>query len=239
MNGFLSICNSNIVLLICAIPVLIVSVQSVLFIGIGMKRAAALGIEGGKVKKVIANSIISSILPSLPIVISLATLMPSLGKFVPWLRLSVIGSAMYESLCADLALTALGYTGLGDTSVTASAFVSVVWVMCTASIAWPLCNVIGLRIYDKKLKGAKRSGSGFMMVATGALFVGLMAITSFARAFNFSNIQSVVVYVVAFASALLLDAAARKAKIKILSDFSFPLAMVLGMVSAVITANII
>jgi len=239
LNEYLSIANSNIVFFICALPVALVLVQSILFIRMGIKRTRELGIAATTTKKVVTNSVVSSILPSLPIIISLVALMPALGKFVPWLRLSVIGSAMYESMCADLALTSLGYSGLGDASVTASAFVSVVWVMCTASLAWPLSNAIGLKLYDKKLKTAQRSGSGFMMVAAGALFVGMMAITSFTRMFNFANMRSIVVYIVASVSALLLDFVAKKTKIKVLSEFSFPLAMVLGMVSAIIFANIV
>ena len=239
MSNFLSVANSNLVFLICAIPVAFVLWQSLLFIRLGLRRSKELELEGGTIKKVVTNSVVSSILPSLPIVISLAALMPSLGKFVPWLRLSVIGSAMYESMCADLALTTLGYSGLGDMSVTASAFVSVVWVMCVASIAWPLSNAIGLKLYDKRLKTAQRSGSGFMMPAAAALFVGLMAITSFARMFNFANMRSVVVYIVASTSALLLDFVAKKSKIKILAEFSFPFAMVLGMGSAIIAAAIL
>jgi len=239
MGGYLSVANSSLVFFICAIPVILVVGQSVLFIRMGLSRTKELGIEEEKVKKVITNSAVSSVLPSLPIVISLAALMPSLGKFVPWLRLSVIGSAMYESMCADLALTSLGYTGLGDTSVTASAFVSVVWIMCVASIAWPLSNAIALKTYDKKLKSAQRSGGGFMLIAASALFVGVMAITSFTRMFNFGNMRSVVVYIISFVSVLALDFVAKKLKIKVLSEFSFPLAMVLGMATAVVFANII
>ena len=239
MGEFLNVANSNFVFFVCAIPIVLVLGQSILFIQLGIKRTKELNMEEGMVKKVITNSAVSSILPSLPIVISLAALMPSLGKFVPWLRLSVIGSAMYESMCADLALTTLGYTGLGDTSVTTSAFVSVVWVMCTVSIIWPISNAIGLKTYDKRLKGAQRSGSGFMPIAAGALFVGMMAISSFSRMFNFANMRSVVVYIVGSASVLLLDYFAKKTKIKVLAEFSFPLAMVLAMVSAVLVANII
>ena len=239
MGEFLNVANSNLVFLICSVPVILIVVQSIIFIQLGIKRTKELNMEAGMVKKVITNSAISSVLPSLPIVISLAALMPSLGKYVPWLRLSVIGSAMYESMCADLALTTLGYTGLGDTSVTTSAFVSIVWVMSTISIAWPIYNAIGLKTYDKKLKGSQHSGNKFIPIAAGAFFVGMMAIASFSRMFNFANMRSVIVYIVSSISVMLLDYLAKKTNIKVLAEFSFPLAMVLAMGSAVLIANVI
>ncbi|MDR2022486.1 MAG: DUF5058 family protein [Hungatella sp.] len=235
MSNFLSIANTNMVFIICLVPVLFVLVQSVIFISVGMKRTKELGIESGKAKKVVSNSMISSILPSLPIIISLAAIMPSLGKYVPWLRLSVIGSAMYETMCADMTITSLGYGGLGDTSITASVFVSIVWVMCTVSIVWPLTNVIGLKAYESKIKKMQRSG-GFMTLAVPALFVGLMAVMAFARLFNFNNVNSILVLIVASVAVVLLDFISKKTNIKALSDFSFPLSMVLGMASAVIVA---
>ena len=43
--------------------------------------------------KVVKSSALFSVVPSLPIIISYMILMPVLGKFFAWLRLSVIGSA--------------------------------------------------------------------------------------------------------------------------------------------------
>lgn len=232
MGDYLNVANSNVVLILCAIPIIVVLIQSIIFIRLGIKRMKELGMDKGVVKKLITNSIISSIVPSLPIIISLAVLMPSLGKFIPWMRLSVIGSAMYESMTADLVIKSFGFKGLGDTSITIAVFASVVWVMCVASIVWPLSNAIGLKAYDKKLTKMQKSG-GFMLVAAGALFTGLMAVMAFPRLLNFDDITSVIVTAVAAVGALLLNFIAKKTKINVLAEFSFPLAMLLGMATAI------
>lgn len=157
--------------------------------------------------------------------------MPVLGKFIPWLRLSVIGSATYESMCADLTITAFGHSGLGDTSMSAEAWVGVVWVMSVVALAWPLCNVIGLRFYDK---GMKKVSGPFMGILAAALFMGMMAIMGVPKFLNFADPVSVIVAFVAGGSVLLLDFLAKKTGVKALSEFSFPLAMLLGMCSAFI-----
>lgn len=235
MDNYLNLANSNILLLICLVPIICVIIQSVVCIRVAIKQSKELKMDQQLIKKVITNSAVFSILPSLPIVITMAALMPVLGKFVPWLRLSVIGSATYESMCADMTITAFGFNGLGDTSITTSVFVGVVYVMSLVALCWPLCNVIGLRFYDGAIKKAgSGSKSGFMSVAVGALFIGLMSVMGVPKFLNFSNPTGIIVTIVSGVSVLLLDFLSKKSGIKVLSEFSFPLAMILGMISAII-----
>jgi hypothetical protein len=92
MGNYLDVANSPAVFLIVLVPVVFVLVQAVLFIRIGIR-----GMEKGTARKVIVNSAVFSIVPSLPIVITLAALILVLGTYIPWLRLSVIGSAIRVS----------------------------------------------------------------------------------------------------------------------------------------------
>jgi hypothetical protein len=239
MQDYLGVANSPVLFGIVLIPIIVVLVQAVLYIRLGAKRVQELGMPKGTVRKVIINSAVFSVLPSIPIVITLTALTLVLGKYIPWLRLSVIGSAMYESMCADMTIASFGYKGLGDNSITASVFVSVVWVMSAAAVGWPLCNIIGLRLYDKRLKSLQKS-SGFTAQAASAMFIGLMAIMAVPRFFNFKTAggrTGIVVAVVSSIAVVLLDFFAKKTKIKIISDFSFPLAMVMGMITAVVVGQ--
>jgi len=235
MGKYLSLANSNVLFFICLIPIICVITQSFIYIRIALKQSKELKMDQTVIKKVITNSAVFSILPSLPIVITMAALMPVLGKFIPWLRLSVIGSATYESMCADMTITNFGYNGLGDTSITTSVFVGVVYVMSLVALVWPLCNIIGLRFYDKAIKKAgSGSKSGFMPIAVGALFLGLMSVMGIPKFLNFSDPICILVTAVAGISVVLLDLLSKKSGLKIFSEFSFPLAMILGMFAAVI-----
>ncbi|MDR3302696.1 MAG: DUF5058 family protein [Spirochaetaceae bacterium] len=236
MENYFELANSNVLFLLVLIPIIFALAQAICFGVLAIKRMRELGL-GSQVKKVVVNSAIFSIVPSLPIVITLAALMVVLGQYLPWLRLSVIGSAMYESMCADMTIRGFGFAGLGDTSFPPQVFVSITWIMCSVALAWPICNLLGLRFYDKQLKKMQTSG-GFIKRASIAMFIGLMCYFAVPRFLDFKNPTGIVVSIVSGGSVLLYDFIATKTKIKVLSDFAFPLAMITGMVSAIIYASI-
>jgi len=236
-QDYLSIANSNWVLLIVAVPILIVVIQAILFLRISLKEASKQMIPKETVQKVITNSAVFSIIPSLPILISLAVMMPVLGKFIPWLRLSVMGSAAYESFAADLTIKAFGLTGLGDLNLTPNIFVSVIWVMTLVIMVGPILNIFVLKSYDKKLSKFRKTG-GFMMAAVGAMFIGMLSMLAVPVLLNYKQPVAIITAVIAGASVILLDWIAKKTGKKAIGEFSFPLSMVIGMAAAVLTNNL-
>ena len=237
-QSYLNIANSTWVLLIVSIPILIVVIQAILFLRVSLKEAQKQMIPKDIVKKVITNSAVFSIIPSLPILISLAVLMPVLGKFIPWLRLSVMGSAAYESFAADLTIKAFGLSGLGDLNLTPKIFVSVIWVMTLVIMVGPLLNIFVLKPYDKKLRTFKKTG-GFMMVAVGAMFIGMLSMLAVPVLLNYKQPVAIITAVIAGASVILLDWLAKKTGKKAIGEFSFPLSMVIGMAAAVLANSLI
>lgn len=236
-QDYLSIANSNWVLLIVSVPILIVVVQAILFLRISLKEASKQMIPKETVQKVITNSAVFSIIPSLPILISLAVMMPVLGKFIPWLRLSVMGSAAYESFAADLTIKAFGLTGLGDLNLTPNIFVSVIWVMTLVIMVGPILNIFVLKSYDRKLSKFRKTG-GFMIVAVGAMFIGMLSMLAVPVLLNYKQPVAIITAVVAGASVILLDWIAKKTGKKAIGEFSFPLSMVIGMAAAVLTNSL-
>ena len=236
-QSYLTVANSTWVLLIVSIPILIVVIQAILFLRVSLKEAQKQRIPKDIVKKVVTNSAVFSIIPSLPILISLAVLMPVLGKFIPWLRLSGMGSAAYESFAADLTIKAFGLSGLGDLTLTPKIFVSVIWVMTLVIMVGPLLNIFVLKPYDKKLRTFKKTG-GFMMVAVGAMFIGMLAMLAVPVLLNYQQPVAIITAVIAGASVILLDWLAKKTGKKAIGEFSFPLSMVIGMAAAVLTNNL-
>ncbi len=233
MNSETSIlANSGLMLILCVIPIVIVTVQAVIFLMRAWREADRIGIDKGVLKKVVVNSAIFSIVPSLPIIIIMAVLMPALGKYLPWLRLSVIGSAMYENMAADMTVKAFGLSGIADSGLTPSIFLSVAWVMTIGIISYPIWNIIALKRYDMKITSMKGKG-GFIEKAIPALFVGVMAVLGIPQLVNFSNPTGITTVIIAGISVVLLDKIANKTGISALKDFSFPISMVIGMVSAI------
>jgi hypothetical protein len=108
----LAIANSNIMLLLCSVTILVVLIQPIIFMKIAWKRGKNVGLTSDEMKTATKSSSIFAIIPSLPIIISYLMLVPALGKFFPWLRLSVVGSATYETMAANMAAEAFGYENI-------------------------------------------------------------------------------------------------------------------------------
>ena len=67
------------------------------------------------------------IVPSLGVVVGLVALVAVIGIPYAWLRLSVLGSVMYELMASNMALSAMG---LDAGSADGDAFGLMMWVMC-------------------------------------------------------------------------------------------------------------
>ena len=93
-----------------AIAVGIVVFQSVLFLRKSVKAADEMGITKEQVNIAIKSSAISSIGPSIVILVTMISLIVSMGAPVSWMRLSFIGSVNYEAMAAGFGAQAMGTT---------------------------------------------------------------------------------------------------------------------------------
>ena len=91
---------------LCGLTILIVLLQPVIFMAAAFKRGKELNMTKEEMKEAARSSAIFSIIPSLPIIVSYLLLVPALGRYFPWLRLSVVGSAVYETMVANMAAEA-------------------------------------------------------------------------------------------------------------------------------------
>jgi len=107
MSTHLQLANSTTMAILCGITILIVLLQPVIFMIVAFKRGKELNMTDQEMKEAARSSAIFSIIPSLPIIVSYLLLVPSLGRYFPWLRLSVVGSAAYETMVANMAAEAL------------------------------------------------------------------------------------------------------------------------------------
>lgn len=236
-QNYLSIANEFKMFLICLIPVLLVIVQAILFFRYAWKESKAI-IPDDVRKKVVINAALFSIVPTLPIVISIAILIPVLGQYIPWLRLSVIGSVMYEGAVADMTLKFFGLNGgLNDPNITASNFVSVVWVMTCGMLSGSVLNVLLLKSYDKKMKTASNKG-GFAPMAIASLFPAIIMFLGIPKAFDFKLPLSCIAFLASGICVVSCGYIAKVTKIKLINEFSFPISMLVGMLFAIIFSPI-
>ena len=234
----LDLANSSTMAILCGITILIVLLQPVLFIFAAVKRAKELNMSREELKEAATSSAVFSIIPSLPIIISYLILVPSLGRYFPWLRLSVVGSASYETMAANMAAEAFGLESISVPDIPVDVFVCSVFVVTVGILGGNIFNVFFLKTYDKKVESLKTKNAKLVPVITTAMFLGLYGTMSAPHITNFTNIPAVTAIAGAGIAALIFDRLARK--VKRLKEFAFPLSMIVGMLaSCVVNAMIV
>ena len=236
--NYLEVANSKLMFLLCSTVIVFVMVQAVLFIRVAWKRGVELGIDDGVMKKSMTNAAIFSIVPSLPIVVMLTVLSLNLGKYFPWLRLSVVGSAAYENMAADMAAKACGLSGIADPGFDLSVFTMAMWVMSVGIIWGIVFNVFFMKSLDKFSKKAKASNNKFVPIFSAALFIGMLSLMSSPYITNFKNVTAIVSFLSASVAVLICGKAARATKISAIDEFSLPISLIVGMAAAVVYSNI-
>ena len=131
----MQIANSFPMWIACGVPVLLVVVQAALFARDSFTAGKAMGLTDIQLKSAARSSAITSIGPSIVILSGMLSLLVMLGGPVAWMRLSMIGSVMFESLAAGIGTQTVGVT-LGSDPLTPLAFTMALWTMVLGSIGW-------------------------------------------------------------------------------------------------------
>lgn len=230
MLSHLTLANSTPMIILCAIAILVVLFQPIVLGKLAWKRGKEIGLTTEEMKKSAKSSAIFSIIPSLPIIISYLLLVPALGRFFPWLRLSVVGSAAYETMVADMAATGMGYESIFTANMTNDAFIMMMIIVTIGILGGNIFNLFFLRSYDKKVREIKNKNSAMVPVITTAMFLGMYGTMSAPHLTNFQSPLSISSMIVAgLCSLVLLKLSAKHPKLK---EFAFSISMIGGMLSA-------
>ena len=143
----MKVANSWWMYMLGVIVVVFVLAGCIFFILRAFKDAKKKGMDQKKLKKVVINSAIFTILPSISILIGVVTLSGTLGVPLPWIRLSVIGALHYEGAAVKTALDAFGVETITNNEV----FVTIAWVMTLGILTGPFFCLFGFKAYDKKV----------------------------------------------------------------------------------------
>jgi hypothetical protein len=218
--------------------IVFVLLQAVLFIRVAWRRGKELGIDHAVMKKAMTNAAVFSIVPSLPIVVMLMVLSINLGKYFPWLRLSVVGSAVYESMAANMAATASGLSGFVDPGFDLPIFTMAMWIM-SVGIVWGIVfNIFFMKSLDKISKKAKASNNQFVPIFSAALFIGMLSIMSAPYITNIQNVTAIVAFISSAIAVLICGHVAKATKIRAIDEFSLPISLIIGMTAAIVYTSI-
>ena len=117
----MQLANSLPMWLACGTAVFLVVVQAVIFTKKAMDAAPKVGLTNDQVKRAMKSSALTSLGPSVVILSGMLSLLVSVGGPMAWMRLSFIGSVMFESIAAGIGTASAGVQ-LGVDEMTTFAF---------------------------------------------------------------------------------------------------------------------
>ena len=224
--NYLKIANSWGMWLAVLPGIALIVFQAILF----MKKAFSSGNEMGMSRATLMAGLnaglISSIGPSFAILIGMMALVVNMGAPFAWMRLSYIGSIMYELLGADMGAMAVG-THLGNPNFGVLAFTSAVWTETLGALGWLIVVAVAtpkLEVLRLKMAGGKEA---FLPVLTIAAMLG--AFSYMAGKDLLIGHGSTVAVLVGMVSMMLLLKIAHKFKQRWLIQWSLGFAMLIGM----------
>lgn len=233
--------NSPILYVIVGAILLLVMGQSVFFLVRAWKAGKEMGLKTSTLRKTVVSAALFTIAPAIAILVSVVILSKSLGVALPWLRLSVIGSMVYETMASDQAITAIrdseGLAKDAPVTLTGDQFLSVSIVMTLGIIVGLilvpiLCKRIR-RGVDKLQKKDTKWGDLLMV----ALFMGM--ISAF-LGYIFTDVRAglagwapVFIMIVSAVAMALFGLLIKVTKWRWLSDYALPVCLLVGMLSAI------
>ncbi len=170
----LQIANSLPMWLACGSAVALVIVQALIFVKKAIDAAPQVGVTKDQVNKALKSAALTSIGPSIVVLSGMLSLLVSVGGPMGWMRLSVIGSVMFESIAAGIGTGSVGVQ-LGVDELTPLALTMAVWTMFIGSIGWVIFSTFAADKMDKiQAKLAGSNPAGLTIISSGAI-IGVFA----------------------------------------------------------------
>lgn len=229
---YTAIANAGWMYLWVGILLAAVVLQCIIFMRRAAKHAHHLGLTGEDVRKGLTTGVSISIMPTLPVVLVLLSLTPLLGVPLPWMRLSIIGSAYYETYAASTALECVG-EAFEVNGYSAEGWIAAAWVMTVGGSACVLWSSLAIKPISAVYKKAESFDVNLVMaIGTGCL-VGIMAYVSVNFGLGALSTNGVVFGVSFAVGALLVWLHHRYGK-RWMTDYLMTISMVVAMVAACI-----
>ena len=150
--------------------------QSVFFLVRAVRRGKEIGLSTKVMKKAAVSSATFSIVPSVPIALSMIMLAVTMGAAFSWIRLSVIGSMSYEIYAAGQVASAAEISQDAMNTMPIGVFAGAMWVMTLGIIIGPIFNIFGLKRYQKKIAEIGQRNPKWSKILIDALFMGIIAV---------------------------------------------------------------
>lgn len=230
---YTEICNSLWMWLWVGALLSAVIVQCLIFMKVAWKHALEIGLQPSQIKKGLTTGITVSIMPTLPVLLVLLSLMPLLGTPLPWLRLSIIGSAYYETYAASTALECVGEV-FEVNGYSAAGWIAAAWVMTVGGSACVLWSSLAIKPISMIYEKAEKFDLKLVLTIGSGCLAGVMAYVSVTYGFSAMSTKGVVFCISFAVGALLVFLHNKMPKAKWMSDYLMTISMIAAMIAACI-----
>ena len=219
----MKIANSIPMWIACGIPVILVIAQALIF----AKKSYSAGKKIGLTEKQMKNAIKSSAITSIVILSGMLSLLITVGGPMAWMRLSLIGSVMFESIAAGFGTASVGVQ-LGADTLTPLALDMAVWTMILGSIGWIIFATISASRMDKVQHKISGGDPAKLMAISSAAIIGAFSSMSSSHLIKL-NKNSVACVLGAVFMAILLTISEKK-NIKWLKEWNLTISILAAMI---------
>lgn len=229
--NYLELANSPLMWLAAAGAVAVVIFQSVLFFRKSLKAAKEVGLSDEQVKIAIKSSAISSIGPSAVILVTMISLIVSMGAPISWMRLSLVGSVNYEAMAAGFGAQAMGTT---LENLDPMAFACGIWVMICGSLGWLIFTFLFTDKMEKVNHLISSGNSKMVPIISAGAMLGAFANLASGNFFNaegqfaFGGAPAVAT-IAGCVLMMILSKTAKEKNVSWLREWAFAIAMFTGM----------
>ncbi len=178
---------------------------------------------------IVKSSAISSIGPSLSVVVVVIAMISLVGPAVTYMRTGVIGAADYELWLADVVATTMGVT-LGGEGFTEAVFTCALFGMVLGSAPYMLNLIISLKPLDKVAQKEQTKKRSFLPVLGMTAELGFLGYWTLSTASG--GAPKTVGIVFGLLSSMAVTALVRKSGNEKLNDWILGIALIGGMTAA-------
>lgn len=178
----LAIANAKGLWLISISIVVIVLIQSILYVRLSFKVAGEIDYPISNCKKALKVGMVSAIGPSIAVFIVMVGMMSVVGTPITWLRLSIIGAAPTELTAATVGAQAAGVE-FGSPEYDLHALSLSFWTMAINGTGWLLVTVL----FTHKLEDIREKIGG-----GNPRWIGILSVAAALGCFGFLNSNTIV-----------------------------------------------
>lgn len=231
--SYTEICNAPWLYVWVAVLLLAVLIQCLIYIRRAWEHGKEIGLTSEQMKKGLTTGISVSVMPTLPVLLVLISLLPLLGTPLPWLRLSVIGSAYYETYAASTALECIGES-FQVNAYSAEGWISAAWVMTVGGSVCVLWSAVAIKPISQLYKKAEKVDVNLVLTIGTACLIGVLAYVSVSYGFSAISTKGVVFSISFIVGAVLVFLCNRFPRLKKISDYIMTISMLFAMIAACI-----